>query len=132
MQERDLGGQSQAISRIHNRTLVVVHPPGCREQQNRRARFDKHQSSFLHQLDNLATVKRLVAFYVTEHNETLPHSAFDGQTRDEVYFGRGGQVPDDLAARRRIAREQSRASNRSTACSGCPRAAPPPRAGTAA
>jgi hypothetical protein len=31
-------------------------------------------------LDNLATVKKLVAFYVTEHNGTLPHSAFEGQT----------------------------------------------------
>jgi transposase InsO family protein len=72
----------------------------------------KHQWLFLHHLDNLATVKRLVAFYVTEHNGTLPHSAFDGQTPDEMYFCRGGQVPDDLSARRRIAREQRLASNR--------------------
>jgi putative transposase len=84
----------------------------------------KHQWLFLHLLDNLATVKKLVAFYVAEHNQTLPHSAFEGQTPDEVYFGRGAQVPDDLAARRRVARQQRVATNRSTACSACPRAAP--------
>jgi putative transposase len=84
----------------------------------------KHQWLFLHPLDSIATVKKLVAFYVTEHNETIPHSAFEGQTPDEVYFGRGAQVPDELAARRHAARQQRVASNRSAACSACPRAAP--------
>jgi putative transposase len=32
----------------------------------------KHRWLFLHVLDNLATVKRLVAFYATEHNERNP------------------------------------------------------------
>ena len=31
----------------------------------------KHGSLFLHPIDNIATVKRLVAFYVTEHNERI-------------------------------------------------------------
>jgi transposase InsO family protein len=53
----------------------------------------KHQWLFLHPLDSIATVKKLVAFYVSEHNETIPHSAFEGQTPDEVYFGRCGYVP---------------------------------------
>jgi putative transposase len=34
-------------------------------------------------------VKKLVEFYVTKHNERIPHAAFDGQTPDEVCFGRG-------------------------------------------
>jgi transposase InsO family protein len=84
----------------------------------------KHQWLFLHPLDNIATVKRLVAFYVTAHNETTAHSAFEGQTPDEVYFERGAHVPDELAARRIAARRQRVASNRSTACAACPRAAP--------
>lgn len=84
----------------------------------------KHQWLFLHPLDNIAIVKKLVAFYVTAHNETLPHSAFEGQTPDEVYFGRGAHVPDERAARRHAARQQRVASNRSTACAVCPRAAP--------
>ena len=37
----------------------------------------KHQWLFLHPLDSVATVRRLVAFYVDEHNRVLPHSAFE-------------------------------------------------------
>src|ERR1019366_2860731 len=47
----------------------------------------KHRWLFLHPLDNIWTVKKLVAFYVTEHNERIPHAAFEGQTPDEMYFG---------------------------------------------
>jgi hypothetical protein len=35
----------------------------------------KHRWLFLHPLDNIATVKRLVEFYVTEHNGRIPHGA---------------------------------------------------------
>jgi rhodanese-related sulfurtransferase/predicted small secreted protein len=38
----------------------------------------KHRWLFLHPLDNLATVRRLVEFYVIEHNERIPHGAFQG------------------------------------------------------
>ena len=46
----------------------------------------KHQWLFLHSPDSVTTVRRLVAFYVDEHNRVLPHSAFRGQTPDEMYF----------------------------------------------
>ena len=46
----------------------------------------KHQWLFLHPLDSVATIRRLVAFYVHEHNQVLPHSAFRGQTPDEMYL----------------------------------------------
>jgi len=55
----------------------------------------KHQWLVLHSLDSVTTVRRLVAFYVDEHNRVLPHSAFRGQTPDEMYFGRGDAVPPD-------------------------------------
>ncbi len=64
----------------------------------------KHQWLFLHSLDSLTTVRRLVEFYVQEHNRVLPHSAFRGQTPDEMYFGRGDAVPADLSARAAAAR----------------------------
>jgi putative transposase len=68
----------------------------------------KHQW-LLHSLDSVTTVRRLVAFYVDEHNRVLPHSAFRGQTPDEMYFGTGDAVPANLtsgaaAARRARAR----------------------------
>ena len=53
---------------------------------------------YLHNLDNLVTLRRLIAFYVREHNEMIPHAAFNGQTPDEMYFGNGDEVAIDLAA----------------------------------
>jgi putative transposase len=86
----------------------------------------QHRWLFLHQLDSIATVKRLVDFYVTEHNQRIPHAAFEGQTPDEVYFGRGDHVPDELAVLRREARKRRVELNRAVACVACPRAAPAP------
>jgi putative transposase len=80
----------------------------------------KHQWLFLHSLDSVTTVRRLVAFYVQEHNTVLPHSAFRGQTPDEMYFGRGDAVPADLTARAAAARRARIEANRSTACRRCP------------
>ena len=59
----------------------------------------KHQWLFLHSLDSVTTVRRLVEFYVHEHNHVPPHSAFRGQTPDEMYFGTGDAVPADLTSR---------------------------------
>jgi hypothetical protein len=49
----------------------------------------------------------------------IPHSAFAGQTPDEMYFGRGDQVPADLAAERARAREARMKSNRALSCEAC-------------
>ena len=67
-----------------------------------------------------ATVRRLVAFYADEHNRALPHSAFRGQTPDEMYFGTGDAVPADLSARAAAARRARGEANRSAACAACP------------
>jgi putative transposase len=80
----------------------------------------KHQWLFLHSLDTVTTVRRLVAFYVQEHNTVLPHSAFRGQTPDEMYFGTGDAVPADLTARAAAARQSRKETNRSAACGKCP------------
>jgi transposase InsO family protein len=80
----------------------------------------KHQWLFLHSLDSVATVRRLVAFYVDEHNRVLPHSAFRGQTPDEMYFGTGDVVPADLTARTKAARRARVEANRSASCATCP------------
>jgi hypothetical protein len=75
--------------------------------------FPEHQWLFLHPLDSVATIRRLVAFYVHEHNHVLPHSAFQGQTPDEMYFSRGNAVPADLRARAAAAHRARVAANRS-------------------
>jgi hypothetical protein len=80
----------------------------------------KHQWLFLHSLDSVTTVRRLVAFYVDEHNRVLPHSAFRGQTPDEMYFGTGDRVPADLRSRAAAARRTRVEANRLASCETCP------------
>ncbi len=79
-----------------------------------------HQWLFLHPLDSVSTVRRLVEFYVHEHNRVLPHSAFRGQTPDEMSFGTGDAVPADLTSRAAAARQARVEANRSAACQTCP------------
>ena len=80
----------------------------------------KQQWLFLHSLNSVATVRRLVAFYVEAHNGVLPHSAFRGQTPDEMYFGTGDAVPADLASHAADARRARGAVNRAASCATCP------------
>ena len=79
----------------------------------------KHQWLFLYSLDSVATVRRLVAFYVDEHNRVLPHSAFRGQTPDEMYFATGDEVPAALASQVTAARRTRVEANRSASCERC-------------
>ena len=79
----------------------------------------KHQWLFLHSLDSVTTVRRLVAFYLDEHNRVLPHSAFRGQTPDEMYFGTGGAVSADLTSGAAAARRARIGANRSASCETC-------------
>jgi transposase InsO family protein len=79
----------------------------------------KHSWIYLHSLDTAAALRRLVEFYVTAHNEVMPHSAFDGQTPDEMYFGTGGAVTINLAIARQAAREERMKVNRAAWCGVC-------------
>ena len=79
----------------------------------------KHGWLYLHQLDTVAALEKLIGFYVDQHNTVVPHAAFAGQTPDEMYFGHGDHVPGELAtghARARAARLQS---NRKLPCAAC-------------
>jgi hypothetical protein len=80
----------------------------------------KHRWLFLHSLDSVTTVRRLVTFYVDEHNRVLSHSAFRGQTPDEMYFGTGDTVPTDLTSRAAAARRTRGEANQSASCETCP------------
>ena len=82
-------------------------------------RVIKHQWLFLNTLDTAASVKKLVAFYVEQHNSHLPHSAFKGQTPDEMYFGTGDGIPKKLEEAKLQARELRLKSNRERNCHVC-------------
>ena len=79
----------------------------------------KHQWLYLNSLDSISTLRRLVTFYVQEHNARLPHSAFRGQTPDEMYYGRGDHVPRELEHARLAARRSRLEVNRAMYCSVC-------------
>jgi transposase-like protein len=82
-------------------------------------RVIKHQWLFLNTLDTAASVKKLVAFYVDQHNRHLPHSAFKGQTPHEMYFGTGDSIPRKLEEQKRQARELRLKANREQNCHVC-------------
>ena len=75
----------------------------------------KHQWLFLHSLDSVATVRRLVDFYVNEHNRVLPF----GVSLHRI-FGTGDAVPADLTTGTAAARRARLEANRSAACATCP------------
>jgi putative transposase len=79
----------------------------------------KHQWLFMNTLDSVSRVEKLVEFYVAEHNGRIPHSAFQGQTPEEVYFGAGQEIPNNLEAARVAARQARLEQNRAASCSAC-------------
>ncbi|MDC0936430.1 integrase core domain-containing protein [Pirellulales bacterium] len=79
----------------------------------------KHQWLYLNTLDTVSSVRKLVTFYVQEHNTRLPHSAFRGQTPDEMYFGTGNEIPGRLERARKAAREARKEVNRKNSCPTC-------------
>ena len=85
----------------------------------------RHQWLYLHTLDDVSRVHRLIAFYVEQHNTVMPHAAFRGQTPDEVYFATGNHVPAELAAAHQAARDHRLAENRTARCRVCVPTEPP-------
>ena len=79
----------------------------------------KHQWLYLNTLDTLGRLENLIAFYVEEHNTRLPHSAFRGQTPDEMYFGTGNHIPQELATARKDARQSRLEVNHNKSCPRC-------------
>jgi hypothetical protein len=79
----------------------------------------KHPWLFLNELDSATTVRKLIAFYVEQHNSVVPHLAFQAQTPDETYFGTGANVPVDLNEMRATARDARLARNLALSCDRC-------------
>jgi transposase InsO family protein len=79
----------------------------------------KHSWLYLHGLESESELRRLIAFYVKAHNQVMPHSAFNGQTPNEIYFGTGGMVASELAIGRAAAQIARMGRNRESRCRVC-------------
>jgi len=79
----------------------------------------KHAWLFLNRLDSLATVERLVAFYVEQHNTAIPHWTLKGRTPDEVFKGEAVDLPERLRDAHRDAIQARVATNRRLSCDSC-------------
>ena len=79
----------------------------------------KYSFLFKYNLDSLATVKRLITKFIDEYNSIMPHSAFRGQTPDEMFFGNALDIEKRLAEERRKAREKRIEFNRALSCEDC-------------
>jgi len=115
---------NEAVDKLVNQNLLkrLLAQTDVMESNSLIERFwlsAKHNWLFLHDLTNLAAVRRLVAFYVEQHNAILPHSAHKVRTPDEVYFGVAVDTPEKLAAARANAREARMAANRARVCEDC-------------
>ena len=78
-----------------------------------------HNWLFLNELDTPATVRRLVAFYVEQHNQVMPHWAHKGHTPDEVYFGTGDGLRERLRQEHAQARQARLMVNQEETCETC-------------
>ena len=84
----------------------------------------KHSWLFLHALDCPATVRRLVAIYVEQHNQVMPHWAHKGLTPDEVYFNTGDGIRERLKAEHALALQARLKVNQDLTCETCDAAGP--------
>jgi len=104
---------------VLNRILALVEVAFSNSMIEACWRSLRHQWLYLHMLDSFNSVRRLIAFWVDQHNTVMPHSAFLGQTPDEIYFGTGDHVPAELTAAHRAAQQRRLAENRATRCRLC-------------
>jgi putative transposase len=79
----------------------------------------KHSWLYLHSLESFTAPRRLIEFYVDQHNGVMPHSAFQGPTPNVIFFAIGDDIAKNLADARRTAREKRLNENRSAACDAC-------------
>jgi putative transposase len=81
----------------------------------------RHQWLYLHQLDSIAAVRRLVTEYIADHNTIIPREQLGGRTPDEAYARLALPI---IASAHLEARRARVEANRAVRCRSCsPRSA---------
>ena len=60
----------------------------------------KNNFLFMQRIDSITALRRFVDFFVEQHNDIMPHSAFDGQTPAQIFRDEAGDLPAILATKR--------------------------------
>ncbi len=79
----------------------------------------RHQWLYLHSLDSIDVLRRLVAEYVDDHNALIPRVELGGRTPDEAYEGREGDLHERLSKAHHEARRARVEVNRNASCGAC-------------
>lgn len=79
----------------------------------------RHQWLYLHALDTIDSVRRLVAKYVEDHNALIPRVELGDRTPDEAYAGAELDLRARLTAAHAEARRARAAANRTVTCGTC-------------
>jgi hypothetical protein len=74
---------------------------------------------FLNCFDTDASVERLVAFYVEQHNTVMPYGALNGRTPDEVFRGEAADFLGRLPHAHRDAIRERIGANRRLSYESC-------------
>ena len=84
-------------------------------------RSAKHNYLFQQRLESLANFEGHASFYLTQHNELMPHNAFNGATPLEMYTGSWGPKCDTQITEQAKASKAARhAHNTTGSCRICP------------
>jgi hypothetical protein len=86
----------------------------------------KHNFLYTRRLDSFTALRRFVDFFIQQHNDVMPHAAFQGHTPAEVLLGLDADLTHQLAQQRAQARDARLVQNRRAACGACNTADPPP------
>jgi len=84
-------------------------------------RSAKHNHLFQQRLESVDSVNTHSAFYFSEHNEFIPHNAFDGATPHEVYTGKwNASCVAEILELGELRIEARRVHNTTIHCAICP------------
>jgi hypothetical protein len=80
----------------------------------------KYNHLYNHHLYNIDTVRKHTDFYYPEQNSEMPHSAFNGATPEEMYYGRWtAEDGNALRCKTKSASEKRRVFHLSLRCPSC-------------
>ncbi len=79
----------------------------------------KYQWLYLHELDTIATLRRLVAAYVADHNGLIPRVELRARTPNEAYAQAHSELAVRLATAHTDARRARIEANRAVHCATC-------------